>query len=71
MSSSTIFTKPVLKTKKQSRVKLIFLVLRKIIKNNPKLFFFCSLLAVITAVVNYNIGANLRNFVRSSGSDLV
>lgn len=71
MSFSTVFTKPVLKTKKQSRIKLIFLVLRRIIKNNPKLFFFCSLLAILTAVVNYNIGNNFRNFIGNSGSEPV
>src|SRR5215216_3689612 len=62
-SSSTVFTKPVLKTKKQSKIKLLFLVLGRVIKNNPLLFFFCSLLAVITAVINFNIGVNVKNLV--------
>jgi len=61
MSSSTVFTKSVLKTKKQSKLKLLLLVLGRIIKNNPLLFFFCSLLAVIVAVINFNIGTNLKN----------
>jgi len=61
--SSTVFTKSVLKTKKQSKIKLLFLVLGRIIKNNPFLFFFCSLLAVITAVINFNIGANAKNLL--------
>ena len=63
MSSSTVFTKSVLKTKKQSKVKLLFLVLGRIVKNNPFLFFFCALLAIITAIINFNIGANLKNLV--------
>ncbi|CAG8561374.1 8328_t:CDS:1 [Paraglomus occultum] len=62
-SSSTVFTKSVLKTKKKSKIKLLFLVLGRIIKNNPFLFFFCALLAVITAVVNFNIGGNLKNLL--------
>src|SRR6185369_275465 len=60
-SSSTVFTKSVLKTKKQSKIKLLFLVLGRIIKNNPFLFFFCSLLAVITAVINFNISFNAKS----------
>ncbi|CAI2171404.1 2436_t:CDS:1 [Funneliformis geosporum] len=62
-SSSTVFTKPVLKTKKPSKIKLLFLVLGRVIKNNPLLFLFCSLLAVITAVINFNIGVNVKNLV--------
>ncbi|CAG8555894.1 5757_t:CDS:1, partial [Cetraspora pellucida] len=65
MSPATVFTKSVLKTKKQSKVKLLFLVLGRIIKNNPFLFFFCSLLAIITALVNFNIGVNLKNALLS------
>ena len=59
-NSSTIFTKSVLKTKKKSKIKLLFRVLRRVIKNNPKMFLFCGLLAIITAIINYNIGLNLR-----------
>src|SRR5688572_14275543 len=70
MSSSTVFTKPVLKTKKTSKVKLLFLVLGRIIKNNPLLFFFCSLLAVITAVINFNIGVNVKNLLLSKEKTL-
>src|SRR3954454_19486819 len=61
MSSSTVFTKSVLKTKKKSRFKILFLALGRIIKNNPKLFFLCSLLAVIVAVINFNIGINFKD----------
>ena len=61
--SSTVFTKSVLKTKKQSKIKLLFLVLGRIIKNNPFLFFFCSLLAIITALINFNIGVNIKNLL--------
>ena len=63
MSSSTAFTKSVLKVKKQSKIKLLFLFLGRIIKNNPLLFFFCSLLAVIVAVINFNISANVKNLI--------
>src|SRR5437868_1762070 len=70
MSPSTVFTKSVLQTKKPSKVKLLFLVLGRIIKNNPLLFFFCSLLAVITAVVNFNIGVNLKNVLLSKEKTL-
>src|SRR5207302_3371141 len=63
MASSSVFTKSVLKTKKPSKVKLLFLVLGRIIKNNPLLFFFCSLLAVITAVINFNISVNVKNLM--------
>jgi hypothetical protein len=60
MSPSTVFTKSVLKTKKKNKAKLLFRVLRRIIRNNPKLFIFCACLAAIVAIVNYNIGLNLR-----------
>src|SRR3954453_11821175 len=63
MSSSTAFTKSVLKVKKQSKIKLLFLFLGRIIKNNPLLFFFCSLLAVIVAVINFNISSNVKNLI--------
>jgi hypothetical protein len=61
MSSETIFTKSVLETKKKSRFKILFLVLGRIIKNNPKLFLLCSGLAVIVAIVNFNIGVNFKD----------
>src|SRR2546429_5004985 len=61
MSNSTVFTKSVLQTKKKSKSKLFFLILRRIIKNNPKLFFFCSLLAVLTAIINFNIGVGFKD----------
>ena len=70
MSSSTVFNKSVLKTKKKSKIKLLFLVLGRIIKNNPLLFFFCSFLAVITAVINFNIGVNVKNFLLSKEKTL-
>jgi hypothetical protein len=63
MASSTVFTKSVLKTKKPSKVKLLLLVLGRIIKNNALLFFFCSLLAVVTAVINFNISLNAKNLL--------
>lgn len=61
MSSKTVFTKSVLKTKKKSKFKILFLVLSRIIKNNPKLFLLCSVLAVIVAIVNFNIGVNFKD----------
>ncbi|MCE8163629.1 MAG: ATP-binding cassette domain-containing protein [Candidatus Moeniiplasma glomeromycotorum] len=63
MPHTTVFTKSVLKTKKKNKIKLLFLALGKVIKNNPFLFFFCSLLAVITALINFNIGINVKNFL--------
>jgi ABC-type multidrug transport system fused ATPase/permease subunit len=63
MSLSTVFNESVLRTKKKNKIKLLFLALGRIIKNNPILFFFCSLLAIITALVNFNIGLNFRNFL--------
>src|SRR5688572_22921513 len=63
MYSSTAFNKSVLKVKKQSKIKLLFLFLGRIIKNNPLLFFFCSFLAVIVAVINFNIGANVKSLI--------
>jgi hypothetical protein len=61
MSSKTVFTKSVLKTKKKSKFKILFLVLSRIIKNNPKLFLLCSVLAVIVSVINFNIGVNFKD----------
>ena len=70
MPQTTIFSKSVLKTKKQSKIKLLFRILGRIIKNNTKLFFACSLLAVITAVINFNIGVNTRNAIFSKEKNL-
>lgn len=61
MSSATVFSKSVLKTKKKNKLKLLFLFSGRIIRNNPKLFFFCSLLAVITAIINFNIGVSFKD----------
>jgi ABC-type multidrug transport system fused ATPase/permease subunit len=59
--SSTVFTKSVLKTKKKSKLKLLFNFTRNIISNNPWLFLACSLLAIITAIINFNIGICFKN----------
>ena len=61
MSSTSVFSKSILKTKKKNKLKLLFLFTQRIIKNNPKLFFVCSLLAVITAIINFNIGVSFKN----------
>jgi hypothetical protein len=61
MSAETVFTKPVLRTKKKSKFKILFLVLGRIIKNNPKLFLLCSSLAVMVAIINFNIGVNFKD----------
>ncbi|WNE40306.1 MAG: Vitamin B12 import ATP-binding protein BtuD [Mycoplasmataceae bacterium] len=66
MSLSTVFNKSLLQTKKESKIKLLFLALGRIIINNPALFFFCSLLAIITALVNFNIGINFRNLITNA-----
>jgi hypothetical protein len=70
VSPKTVFSKSVLKTKKNNKIKLLFCILGRIIKNNTKLFFFCSLLAVITAVINFNIGVNMRNALFSKEKTL-
>ena len=64
MPKATVFTKKVLQTNKKSRLKILFRVLERIIKNNPKLFFFCVLLAITTAVINFNIFVNFRNAIQ-------
>lgn len=61
MSSTSVFSKSILKTKKKNKLKLLFLFTKRIIQNNRKLFFFCSLLAVITAIINFNIGVSFKN----------
>ncbi|MCE8164011.1 MAG: ABC transporter ATP-binding protein [Candidatus Moeniiplasma glomeromycotorum] len=60
-STSTVFSQSVLKTKKKNKLKILFLVLGRVIKNNPKLFFACSLLAVVVAIINFNIGVNFKD----------
>ncbi|KLL02580.1 MAG: ABC transporter ATP-binding protein [Mycoplasmataceae bacterium RC_NB112A] len=60
-SPSTVFSKSVLKTKKKNKVKILFLVLGRVIKNNPKLFFLCVLLGIFVAIINYNIGVVFKN----------
>ena len=61
MSSSTVFSKSFLKTKKENKFQLLFRFARKIISNNLRLFLACSLLAVITAIINFNIGIAFKD----------
>ena len=61
MSSSTVFSKSVLKTKKESKLKLLLRFTINIIRKNRGLFFVCALLAVITAIINFNIGVCFKN----------
>lgn len=61
MSSSTVFSKSVLKTKKESKIKLLLCFTTNIIKKNLGLFFVCSLLAIVTAIINFNIGICFKN----------
>ena len=68
MSKVTIFSKSVLKTKKNdNKLKLLSRVFGRIIKNNRKRFFFCSVFAIFTAMVNFSIGINARNLIFNSG----
>jgi ABC-type multidrug transport system fused ATPase/permease subunit len=39
----------------------MFLILRSIIRNNPIYFLFCSLFAIIVALINFNLGICLKN----------
>ena len=61
MSFSTVFSKSVLKTKKESKIKLLFRFTTNIIKKNLGLFLVCSLLAIVTAIINFNIGICFKN----------
>ncbi|CAJ0748899.1 23167_t:CDS:1, partial [Entrophospora sp. SA101] len=70
MPTATVFTKPVLQTKKKNKLKVLALVFRRVVKNNRKLFLACSLLAVITALINFNIGVNLRHALVSKEKTL-
>jgi ABC-type multidrug transport system fused ATPase/permease subunit len=70
MSVQTNFTDLFIKVKKKNRAKLLFTFLRQVVVNNSRLFFFCTLLAVFTSIVNYNIGLNLReNFFPPSENE--
>ena len=71
MSSVTIFSKSVLKNKKINKLKLLFRVFGRIIKNNSKLFFFCSILAILTAMINFSIGINGRNIIFNRGETFI
>jgi len=59
MSYSTVFTSSVIQ-KKKNKFKLLWLVFRNIVKNNLNLFFFNVFLAIITAVINFNVFLNLK-----------
>jgi len=61
VSSSTVFSKSVLKTKKESKLKLLLRFTTNIIKKNPRLFFVCALLAIVTAIINFNIGVCFKD----------
>src|SRR4051812_6204667 len=65
MSAQTNFTDLFIKVKKKNRAKLLFAFLRQIVVNNYRLFFFCTLLALFTSIVNYNIGLNIRDNILS------
>src|SRR5205823_13333405 len=55
-----------LQTKKQEKTKLLLIFFYQIIINNRYLFLITTLLAVFTAIVNYNIGTIFRtNFFHS------
>lgn len=57
----TIFSDSLLKTSEENKVIMLLKALKEIIKNKTKLFISCSLLAIITAIINFNISINVRN----------
>lgn len=69
MVSSEIFTGSFKKNKK-SKKWIIFAVFQKIVKKNPHLFFFNVFLAVITAIINFNIAFNFKEFFSSRKPDV-
>lgn len=63
MTLRTVFSKKIVGTK--SKTGLIVKTLKRIIANNKKLFLLCSLLAVMTSTINFNIAVNLKRFINS------
>lgn len=61
MSYATVFTPSVIQQKKINKFKLLWLVFRNIVKNNLNLFLFNIFLAIVTAVINFNVRLNLKN----------
>ncbi|RHZ37130.1 ATP-binding cassette domain-containing protein [endosymbiont GvMRE of Glomus versiforme] len=60
MPQAAIFTPTVIQQKKKSKFKLLWLVFLNIVKNNLSLFLFNVFLAIITAIINFNIRLNLK-----------
>jgi hypothetical protein len=51
---------PSLLKPKESKLKLVFIVFKNIVKRNLNLFLFNSFLAVATAIISFNIRLNLK-----------
>lgn len=60
MSQAVIFTPSIFKQKKINKLKLLWLVFHNIVANNLYLFIFNVFLAIITAVINFNVRLNLK-----------
>jgi hypothetical protein len=58
MARATIF--PSLLKPKASKLKLVFIVFKNIIKRNLSLFLFNAFLAVATAIISFNVRLNLK-----------
>jgi len=58
MSHSAVFTSPIIQ--KKNKFKLLWLVFCNIVKNNLNLFLFNIFLAIVAAVINFNIRLNLK-----------
>lgn len=61
MSHTAVFTPSIIQQKKKDRFKLLWLVFCNIVKNNLNLFLFNVFLAIITAIINFNVRLNLKN----------
>jgi len=58
MARTTIF--PSLLKEKESKLKLVFIVFKNIVRRNLSLFLFNAFLAVATAIISFNIRLNLK-----------
>jgi len=66
MTNQTVFTESILRINKKERVKLMFSFFKKIVKTHPRLFVRASLLAIIVAIANFNIGSITKNALTSA-----
>lgn len=60
IKNNEIFTTSLVKQRKVGRIRLIWLVFKNIVRTHYQLFLFNTFLAIITAVINFNIRLNLK-----------